>query len=139
MFNRTATSHLPWSPRSLVLYAQQPGAVDGSPRARVLSQDEQAARFGGAFSIRSILSHAAISQSDMSGHQQGQEHRYVSTGRVPTACSFVNQPQVTCCSEETSVHLHQTPLNQKGHLSPIQSHDTPNMSGFGTTKLQGTE
>lgn len=118
MYNHSVTTHLPWSSSPMVLYQQA---------ALSRKEDENTARFGGAFSIRSILSQTR-SQAESMGSTQ--DHRYL--GNVP--CSF-SQPQVVCCNEGgTTMHLQREPIHVR---TSIQNQEANMVTQFETTKLQG--
>lgn len=113
MFNHEVKTHLPWASAPMVLYHHQQAHVS----------DQQAARFAGTFSIRSILSETR-SHPEMSSKYQ--DHRYL--GGVPATYS---QPQVVCCNEDTNIHLENHTRNS------MPSHTDGTLDTFETTKLQG--
>lgn len=113
-----STPHLPWStPSPIQLLYQREAAL--SRKA-----DEQAARFAGAFSIRSILSQTRSHVDSMASNQ---DHRYLSN--VP--CSF-GPPEAVCCSEGSPLQGQTSQITTQ-----LQEQEDSDVATYEPTKYQG--
>jgi len=116
------TPHLPWPSTTspLLLYRRE----DALSR----KADEQAARFAGAFSIRSILSQTRSQVDSMASNQ---DHRYMSN--IPFSFS---PTEMVCCNEGSPIQLQGQPNQTRTSLDEQEENDVVPFEA--ATKFQGT-